>query len=289
MYFSVGILYSAHEFLRFIKSNPKTVSNFPESFKTFNNIASIRAVFAVCQKCEWVTLDIEGYLVLTDRAESILGDISYEQILRIQLQHMVEAYKPSWIGLLTRGRSESLKYLSADVIQCLREAGLTESYSDDVILWWDKIGKISRRTGKDEKIDIGRRGEKMSLDFERKRTKREPRWQGFESNYSGYDVLSIVDRQNTDPLNIEVKTSNSKWEDATFYISRNEWTVAKLSANYLFYLWALVPKKTLYIVSVEEIEKHTPVNKGMGTWESVEIPFSAICQKDQFINDLEDN
>jgi hypothetical protein len=283
MYFSVGILYSAQDLLRFIKENPKVVSNFSEVFKSFDNVASAKAVFEICQKCEWIRLDVDGYLELTEKSEDILNTTSVEKTLRIQIQHLIESYKPTWIPLLTRGRSEALKYLPIDVIQCLREAELTTSYSDDVILWWDKIGKISRRTGKDEKIDVSRRGEKMSIDYERARTRKEPRWQGFESNFSGYDILSIVDSKNTSPLNIEVKTSNSTWEVASFYITKNEWAVAKSSLNYLFHLWALVPKNNLYIISVATVEKHIPINKGDGTWESVEIPFSAVCKKAQSV------
>ena len=90
-----------------------------------------------------------------------------------------------------------------------------------------------------------------------------------------------MDSENINPLNIEVKTSNSTWEVASFYISKNEWSVAKSSPNYVFHLWALIPKNKLYIVSKDVVETHIPSNNGEGTWESVEIPFSAVCQKDQ--------
>jgi hypothetical protein len=281
MYFSVGILYSAQELLRFIKENPRLVSDFPKIFTTFDNIASAKAVFELCQKCEWIRLDIDGYLEVTGKSDDILSSTSVERMLRVQIQHLVEAYKPTWIPLLTRGRSEALKYLPDDVVQCLREAELTTSYSDDVILWWDKIGKISRKTGKDEKVDVGRRGEKMSIDYERARTQKEPAWRGFETNFSGYDVLSVIDSKNPDFLNIEVKTSNSTWEVASFYVSKNEWSVAKSSPNYLFHLWTLIPKSKLYVVSVDKVETHIPINRGEGTWESAEISFSSVCQKDQ--------
>lgn len=286
MDFSVGILYSAQELLGFIKSNPKVVTNFPEIFKTFDNVASAKVVFEICQKCEWIKLDIDGYLELTDKSDDILASTSIEKALRIQMQHLIEAYKPPWIPLLTRGRSESLKYLPVDVIQCLREAELTTSYSDDVISWWDRIGKVSRRTAKDEKVDVGRRGEKMSIEYERNRTHKEPGWPGFERNFSGYDILSVVDSTNNNILNIEVKTSNSIWDVASFYVSKNEWGVAKSSSNYLFHLWVLIPKQILYIVSVDKIEAHIPSNNGEGTWESVEIPFSSVCKKNESVKTI---
>ena len=136
---------------------------------------------------------------VTDKADAFLADVPVENALRIQVQHLIEAYKPSWLPLLTKGRAEALRFLPEDVVQCLREADLTTSYADDVILWWDKTCKISRRTGKDEKVDVGRRGEKLSISYERRRTSREPIWKGFDSNLAGYDILSVVDSRKSHP------------------------------------------------------------------------------------------
>lgn len=281
MEFSVGILYSAQEILRFIKGNPRVLSGFSEIFDSLDTVASPKIVFEVCQRCEWVQIDVDGYVNLTDKADSIVADYPSEIILRTQLHHLIDAYKPTWIPLLTRGRNESIKYLPQDIVQCLREADLLNTYSDEVVLWWDKVGKISRRTDKDEKMDVGRRGEKMSLAYETKRTGRQPKWQGFESNFSGYDILSVVNTDKSDYLNIEVKTSNSVLDVASFFVSRNEWGVAVKSSNYLFHLWALVPKPTLFIISVDNIKTHVPSNNGDGDWVSVEIPFTSVVEKNQ--------
>jgi len=284
MYFSVGILYSAHEFLRFLFKTPGIKNNFPEVFHTFNNVASPNAILEVCQRCEWIRLNVSGDLEVTEKGVLILETLQIEKVLRIQVFDLIEAYRPNWTPLLSRGRSEALKYLPIDVVQCLREADLTASYSDEVIIWWDKISKISRKLGKDEKLDIGRKGEKLSIEHERNRTEKEPIWQGFESNFSGFDILSVQNKTDLSPLMIEVKSSNLSWGSATFHISKNEWGVAQISANYYFHLWLLLPQPKLYLVRQEEVAKHVPFNQGQGQWSNVEVPFSAVVNETNFVS-----
>jgi hypothetical protein len=276
MYFSVGILYSAQEFLQFIKRTPGIGVDFSKLFSYFS-LASSKAVLELSQKCEWVQLNLDGHLEVTDKGMQVLGTKSTEIALRVQLDHLIEAYRPSWIPLLSQGRSVAAKYLPIDVVQCFREAGLFASNTDEVVAWWDKIAKVSRKGSKDTKLDVGRKGEKLSIAYERKRVKKEPYWQSIESNLAGFDILSIVAESDARPLCIEVKTSNSNWQVAEFYISINEWRVADTSENYVFHLWSLVPAPKLFIVEVSSIAKHIPRNLGNGQWQSVEIPYSSVC------------
>ncbi len=273
--FSVGILYSAREFLELIHSDPGIDLRFPDVFNTFS-VASPKAILEISQKCEWVQLDLNGHLIVTDRGNELLQAKQPELALRIQLGHVIETYLPPWIPLLLRGRSEAIKYLKPDVLQCLKEADLLNSFSDDVVNWWDKYSKLSRKINKDNKLELGRTGEKLSLNHERERTQHEPYWKGFESNFSGFDILSVVDKDNLTPLRIEVKCSNSHINSASFHVTKNEWEVATTSDNYIFYLWALLPKPTLIKVNVPDVQKHMPHNQGEGIWENVSIPFSAF-------------
>ncbi len=227
-------------------------------------------------------MNLSGNLEVTEKGMAIIEPSPSEKMLRIQIFDLVEAYRPNWIPLLSRGRSEALKYLPADVVQCFREADLISSYSDDVIIWWDKISKISRKLGKDEKLELGRKGEKLSIEHERKRTEREPTWQGFESNLSGFDILSIQSKTDINTLMIEVKSSNLGWSNATFHISKNEWNVAQTSINYCFHLWLLLPRPKLFIVKKSKVAKHIPSNQGLGRWSDVEVPFSAVTDEDKW-------
>jgi hypothetical protein len=273
--FSVGVLYSAQEFLDFVEQNHSIDLKFPEIFRTFS-VASSKAVLEVSQKCEWVCLNTSGYLEITDRGRQVLQGRQPDIVLRVQMGHLIETYLPTWLPLLNRGREEARKYLPLDAAQCMREAGLFTGTSDEIVKWWDTYSKLSRRSLKDSRLDVGRQGERLSLQHERQRTKREPVWRGFESNLSGFDILSIVAENDGRPLRIEVKTSNSTLSTAVFFLSRNEWQVASVSDNYLFHLWSLQPKPTLMLIEVEQIEQHIPIDRGQGTWKTVCIPHSAF-------------
>ena len=84
MYFSVGILYSAHEFLRFLQRTPGIKNNFPEVFRTFNNVASPSAILEVCQRCEWIRLNLAGDLEVTEKGLAIL-DLSFSYFVKLMV------------------------------------------------------------------------------------------------------------------------------------------------------------------------------------------------------------
>ena len=273
--FSVGVLYSSQEFISFINTTPTLTLQFPPTFKYFSNVSLI-SILEVCQKCEWMCLNTSGYLEVTERGREILLADDPIKSLRIQIGHLIETYIPPWLPLLSRGRLETIQYLPPNVFQCFSEAKLFDEITTEIVGWWDKYSKVSRKIGKDLKLETGRQGEILSIQYERKRTEKEPIWQGFESNLSGYDILSVVEKFNNRPLKIEVKTTNSSVHGGLFHISRNEWSVALLSENYLFHLWALLPKPTLFIIPVESIKIHVPEDHGDGIWENAEIPFSAV-------------
>lgn len=274
--FSVGILYSAQEFLEFLSKTSGIDLKFPEMVSNFS-VASPKATLELTQKCEWIRLNVSGYLEITDRGQQVLQSKEPELALRLQIGHLIEADLPPWIPLLSRGRSEAQKYLPVNVLQCFKEAGLFGEPSDEIVNWWDRYSKVSRKTTKDKNLEIGRRGEKLSIKYERDRTQREPIWQGFETNLAGFDILSVVDRSDHRLLRIEVKTANSRPEAATFYISRNEWNVATTSDNYIIHLWSLQPRPKLIVITPTQLQHHIPTDQGSGEWEKVSVPFSVFA------------
>jgi hypothetical protein len=249
--------------------------SFSEIFQTFA-VASPKAILELSQRCEWVRLNISSKLEVTERGYQVLQGKQPELSLRVQIGHLIETYLPPWIPLLSRGRTEAQKYLPPDALQCFKEAGLFSFPTDDIVNWWDKYSKISRKETKDNNLETGRHGEKLSINYERNRTKREPIWQGFETNLAGYDLLSVVDPQDLRPLCIEVKTSDSRPEVAAFYMSKNEWNVASTSDNYLIHLWSLRPKPKLIMITIFQLQNHIPINQGDGHWEKVSVPFSVF-------------
>ena len=249
MSFSVGILYSAQDFLRLVESTPDIDQRFPGMFKSFG-VASAEAVLEVSERCEWIRFNVKGFLEVTMRGQEIIESADPECALRRRLRDLIAAYDPPWAPLLARGRLEAIRFLSLNVQQCLREAGLLGEVDDEVISWWDDAGQVSRRRKQDERLEIGRVGERLSLEYEKDRTAQKPVWQAVESNLTGYDILSVVSDLDASLLRIEVKTTDSSPRAGSFHITRNEWVVAQESEHYTFHLWALKPKPQLFVVNV---------------------------------------
>lgn len=273
MVFSVGILYSVQKFLRFINETEIKATEFSTAFNRYESTTS-QLVLEVAEGCNWIKLDLEGNLSVTAKGNEILTQKDMLYALRVQLKHLIDIAKPSWSYLIHKGRKEAFQYFPSDVKQCFKEAELINSYNKDVIKWWDILALAVRGMQQDTLLEIGRTGEELSLEYERNRVNKEPVWQSIESNLSGFDILSVVSLEDPTPLRIEVKASTKASNSFSFYLTRNEWNVAKTSNNYLFHFWLLGKDPELYILDKNEITNHVPANQGNGSWENVKISFT---------------
>ncbi|RUL47230.1 DUF3883 domain-containing protein [Lysinibacillus antri] len=273
MVFSVGILYSVQKFLQFISDTKIKAIEFSAAFNRYESTSS-QIVLEVAESFNWIQLDLEGNLSVTVKGNEILTQKDMLYALRVQLKHLIEMVKPSWSYLIHKGRKEAFQYFPSDVKQCFKEAELINSYDRDVIEWWDILALAVRGKQLDTQLEIGRTGEELSLEYERKRVNKEPVWQSIESNLSGFDILSVVSLEESTPLRIEVKTSTNVSGTFTFYLTRNEWNVAETSENYLFHLWILSETPEIFIIDKNAIAKHIPTNQGNGSWENVKIIFT---------------
>ena len=133
-------------------------------------------------------------------------------------------------------------------------------------------GKTSARLN-----DIGRVGERLTLQYEHTRTGRNPRWVAIDNNADGYDILSVVGPEDLELLSIEVKTT-TLGQRGSFFLTRNEWDRAIESAAHVFHLWNLIAPQqpVLSVVSREQMSGHVPNDSGDGTWEQVEIPYRSF-------------
>ncbi len=273
--FSVGILYSAADLLEFVDAVPVARDTFPLDFPTFK-VADSRAVLDLVQRANWVSLALDGELHLTAAGREILKGTSTVDRLRCQLRDIITIEQPAWASLIPRGREEATRYLGGDIRQCFEEANLLDGYTDEIVGWWDGLATAARGKRADQTLEIGRRGEKLSLAHERHRTGREPTWQSVESNLSGYDILSQVSEDDETPLRIEVKASVGRHTAAEVHITRNEWDVASISGSYQFHLWLLAPEPKLAVVDAQQMAQHIPVDSGKGVWEITRVPFMAF-------------
>ncbi|WP_224483471.1 DUF3883 domain-containing protein [Robertkochia aurantiaca] len=272
--FSVSTIYSAKDFLSLVQHNDLTTNQFLESFKRYRH-ESAEIILKLVTECGWIHLNSNGRIILSEKGFNI-AQKNYKSALQVQLEQMINIYKPDWASVIPRGRNEAIRFLPANPKQCFKEAGLMDDMSDELIKIWDRLSLSSRNYTNHQLLEIGREGEKLSVQYERQRTGKKPFWQAIESNLVGYDLLSCVDSDNETPLLIEVKSSTSKLKHALFYLTKNEWRVAKRSENYIFHLWILGSDIQHFIVPFKKIEKHVPSNNGGGEWESVRIPFQSV-------------
>lgn len=272
--FSVSTIYSARDFLILVKDNQLLTSEFLNSFKNYKYDSSVK-ILQLVTECGWVHLEIDGKISLSEKGEGIAA-LDYKSALTRQLEDMILIYNPSWASFLPKGRDETIRFLPDGPKQCFKEAGFTGDLSDQLIDIWDRLALAYRNYSNQLLLKTGRTGERLSIKHEIERTGKKPKWQSLESNLSGYDLLSVVDSNDSSPLLIEVKSSIAKLEYAQFHISRNEWKVAKTSENYTLHLWLIADQNQHFTVPIENLSKHIPNNNGAGEWESVIVPFSMV-------------
>lgn len=279
MSFSVGILYSVQNFLKFINETPLKATDFSTSFIRYE-LTSPQIVLEVAESCNWIQLDTEGNLSITEKGFEILNQKDMLYALRVQLKHLIELMKPPWAYLIHKGRKEAFQFFPPEVKQCFKEAELINSYSKDVIEWWDILALSVRGMEQETKLEVGRTGEMLSFLYEKNRINKDPVWQSIESNLSGFDILSNISSRNSTPLLIEVKASTYTSGFFSFYLTRNEWNVAETAENYRFHLWILGDTPELFIIDKNDIVNHIPEDHGNGHWENVKITFT----RDELIN-----
>jgi hypothetical protein len=195
--------------------------------------------------------------------------------LRDILSTLILHIGPSWKWLVPLGRGYLAGHLSPDAKQVFDAAGLYGPSDDPSIrTWWDGLAQIIRGVTANSKMDLGRRGEELSVEYEMRvlaeadRADLYPEAVGFEDNTLGYDVRSFtVTSSSVQAKYIEVKTTESR--PLRFYLSRSEWRAAeRYGSNYFLHLWHL-PNKQVVEISCGELSRHVPIDRGRGNWEKV--------------------
>jgi hypothetical protein len=202
------------------------------------------------------------------------------------LVDFIEVEQPPWFQLVPYGRRETLLQAPPSIRQVFVEAGLAYGDDQDTVRFWDALAARARGLRDGVLTEIGRRGERLTLQYERNRTGVEPKWIALESSSDGYDVLSRVSMFDTKRMTIEVKTSEQGTEFASFHLTRNEWVTALDSMAHRFHLWALAGSRCqIAVLTIEQVMAHVPDHKGSGVWETLSIPFSVFKE---FFNDFQD-
>lgn len=237
-------------------------------------------IWRLALKCDWVfeehfrpKLTRKGCKILELESQN-----QYEERMKEMLLDYVLRIKPIWANRIPAGRREATIFMTKDEQVCFMEAGLLEEMpSPRVVAWWDKITENIRSQQDEINTNVGRLGERCTIEYEKKRVGVTPKWISINSNLAGYDIKSQDSFSDDTPVFIEVKASIAHWDDAFFYITANEWNTAKVSKGYIFYLWYFENnKRMLATIRPDKMQEYIPINNMTGEWISTRIPFNSF-------------
>ena len=176
------------------------------------------------------------------------------------------------------GRKRVLQIISEDQRQCLDLAGLLVAPpSEAAISWWDELTAFFRAEEQQQKLEIGREGERRTMVHETQRLMKEgisrkPNWVAVEDNRAGYDVQSFqynAGGTGIDDLRIEIKATS--YSPIHFILTRAEWDIASRHPDqHLFHIWNLDTEELLTL-SVSDMATHIPSDAGAGQWHEVRV------------------
>lgn len=278
--FSPGLAQGCFDLLGIVNRQKLSFVDIHSSFSYLGSIPTAK-VLETAQALNWLQADSLGIAELSPTGSRLYSIAGYEAQLRQALLDYIDIERPSWIQNASFGRSRVLSFAGSQVAQVFSEAGLADGTDKAVVAFWDALAARARGQRDDKLNQIGRVGERLTIQFETERTGRTPMWIAIDNNADGYDVLSVVSATDHKQLTIEVKTSTQ----GTFgfaMLTRNEWEMALESDAHVFHLWNLrdIATPKLAIVSNQNILDHLPHDQGMGSWDCTKIPFAAF--KDHF-------
>jgi len=278
MAFSPGLVLGCFELLEMAVRRELRLANLAAEFFKIG-VMPTRNVLELAQSLNWIREGGDGCAIVTAEGHHILSLGGYELRVRRALLDYIDVMRPPWIQNATFGRAKVIAFAGSDISQLFVEAGLAHGTDKDVIDFWDELAARARGQKGVRLNAVGRAGERLTIEHEKKRTGREPKWISIDSNADGYDVLSVAGPADDRHLSIEVKTTRIG-RAGSFYLTSNEWERALLMDMHAFYLWDLSSvSPSLAALSKADIGPHVPFDRGDGRWESVEIPFAAFSEK----------
>ena len=160
-------------------------------FKEKYGIAKSKDVLQLSQEAGWIIPNLQKSfeddrlsIKLTELGRKIIEKKGEYKKLRIQIKHMVKKERPAWLRIIPYGRFELETYFGSknitsslnEVWLCLNEARLLRGTSKEVIEWCDDLSSFSRGLRQDRSLEIGRIGERKTIDYEKGRTGKKPIW-----------------------------------------------------------------------------------------------------------------
>ena len=277
---SPGLAQSAFELVAIVHQRVVSVGDARHSLGRLASFSASEAL-DVAEALGWIVADAAGFLQVTDTGRGLHGEPDYVCKLRRAIKDYVRVVQPPWLASASFGRARVLRFVNRQLQQVFSEAGLASDTDSAAVAFWDDLARAARNDVAGTRLETGRLGERLTVQFEQHRTNRCPRWIAIDNSSAGYDVLSVCGESDEAPLLIEVKTSSAS-DSAIGHITRNEWAVAKEAERFVFHLWLLAVDAAprLACLDVASVSRHVPCDSGDGQWESVAIPFN--CFREEF-------
>ena len=262
-YFRVGILYAVESLVKHL---------VPDNSASVAEITSVLKRFAITAAFDYEI----GADVVEEHIDKLRQLEEAHLIYRKVLELSVAATLPEWAHKAHYGREAIASKIPSEALQCLTLARLMDD-SRASAEWWEQLKQIAR-----DKMDVakkisGAKAEQLSFCHERRKLRHygidlEPRHSSLFNEQLGFDILSYQRAAaNVEELAIEVKACAST--PLYFYVTQNEWTIAKRrQSQYKFHIWHM-PTERLYEIPVADIEGQIPLNQGKGRWQNVLIAF----------------
>jgi len=212
---------------------------------------------------------------------------------RLLLKLYIEKEDFSWRSKIVKGlKTHVFDTLTNDLKLIIDKYCLLFSETLDSFEWWVHNAYIGEKNK--GKIIQGFKGEKLSIYYEEKILKIPKdliEHTSLQNYIHGYDIKSIVSKDNKINKKIEVKTYNQKNKEVKIYLTRKEWETCLISKNYIFHIWVLSNQMAkLFILKENDIKPIVPIDSKNSEWKTPLLTITDIINKTEmsFTIDLND-
>ena len=241
-----------------------------------------------------VVIDGDSRVELSDGMLETLGtEASSEpsnEFLQELIRSILNEHKLPWVIFCNLDVVKFRAAIPANWEIILENCGLLNFDDYSILKWWRSLLYKYNQEKKLRLKKIGDIGESLTLSFEQDRIQNAKydhtilvSWAASIDDELGFDIISIYgaeyEGEDKEEIYIEVKSSEREsTSEFSFYVSRNEWEVAKEYGDaYFFYCWVGVKSngdyhKGPFVFKADQISRVIPIDQDKrGQWRNSRI------------------